>query len=113
VPYKTFKFAQLSKEHQGEIVGNLGRKVAQGTVWKLIPDFSVDHAAALADVTSIQIFDEDIKSMISAIKHQGKVTRPILIDELNEECPWIEGRHRSLASQEMGLKKILTLYRVE
>lgn len=110
---KTFRFAELNREHQGEIVGNLGRKVAQGTVWKLVPDFPVDHAAALADVTAIQIFDDDIESLIEGIKHQGKVTRPILIDELDEEGAWMEGKHRSLASQQMGLKTIPALYRVE
>jgi hypothetical protein len=111
--YKTFKFSELSREHQGEIVGNLGRKVAQGTVWELVPDFPVDNAAALADDTAIQIFDDDVESLIEGIKHQGKVTRPILIDELDEERPWMEGRHRSIASQQMGLKTIPALYRIE
>lgn len=112
-PEKIFRFSELSREHQGEIVGNLGRKVSRSTVWQLVPDFPVDHAAALADDTGIQIFDDDIESLIERIKHQGKVTRPILIDELDEEAPWMEGRHRSLASQEMGLKTIPTLYRIE
>jgi hypothetical protein len=111
--YKTFKFLELDREHQGEIVGNLGRKVAKDTVWELIPDYPVDAAAALADATAIQIFDDDIESIIEGIKHQGKVTRPILIDELDEEASWMEGRHRSLASQEMGLETIPALVRIE
>jgi len=112
-PDATYTFAELDREHQGEIVGNLGRKVAQQTVWKFVPDFPVDAAAALADDTAIQIFDHDIESIVEAIKHQGGVKRPILIDELDEDESWMEGRHRSLASQEMGLKTIPALYRVE
>lgn len=112
-PEKTFRFSELSREHQGEIVGNLGRKVAQKTVWQLVPDFPVDQAAALAADTSIQIFDDDVESLVRQIKHQGQVTRPILIDELDEEGAWMEGRHRSFASQEMSLKTIPALYRVK
>lgn len=112
---KIFKFSELNREHQGEIVANLGPKVAQGTAWELVPDYPVDAAAALADATSIQIFDEDIESLIEAIKHQGKVTRPILIDELDEDEDrhWMEGRHRSFASQQMRLETIPALVRIE
>lgn len=113
VPDETYTFVELDHEHQGEIVGNLGRKVAQQTSWKFVPDFPVDAAAALADDTAIQIFDEDLEFMIAAIKRQGKVTRPILIDTLDEDSAWMEGRHRSFASQEMRLKTIPALYRVE
>lgn len=113
VPEETYTFAELDREYQGEIVGNLGRKVAPQTVWKFVPDFEVGYAAALADDTAIQIFDDDMEAMIEAIKHQGKVTRPILIDELDEDRVWMEGRHRSLASQEIGLKTIPVLYRIE
>lgn len=112
-PEKTFRFSDLSREHQGEIVGNLGHKVAQQTVWKMVPHFPVDQAAALAWDTSIQIFDHDVESLVRQIEHQGKVTRPILIDDLDEEGAWMEGRHRSIASQEMGLKTIPALYRIE
>lgn len=112
-PNKIFKFSELGQEHKSEIVGNLGRKVAEKTMWALIPDYPVDQAAALADDTSIQIFDRDVESIIEAIKHQGKVTRPILIDDLDEDRAWMEGRHRSFASQEMGLKTIPALYRIE
>jgi len=112
-PEKTFRFAELGREHQVEIVGNLGRKVAQNTVWELVPDFSVDSAAALAWDTSIQIFDEDVEDLVEGIKRQGKVTRPILIDELDEDAPWMEGRHRAIASEELGLKTIPALYRIE
>lgn len=112
-PVKVFRFSELNREHQGEIIGNLGRKVAQKTVWELVPDYPVDAAAALADATAIQIFDDDVESLIEGIKHQGKVIRPILIDELDEDAPWMEGRHRSFASQEMGLKTIPALVRVE
>jgi hypothetical protein len=114
VPDATYTFSELDREHQGEIVGNMGRKLALLTSWKFVPDYPVDAAAALADDTAIQIFDHDIESIIDAIKHQGGVKRPILIDELNEdESPWMEGRHRSLASQEMGLKTIPALVRIE
>jgi hypothetical protein len=115
IPNKVYKFSELDQEHQGEIVGNLGRKVAKQTTWRFIPDYPVDAAAALADETAIQIFFRDIESMIDAIKHQGKVTRPILIDELDEDEDrhWMEGRHRSFASQEMRLKVIPALVREE
>ncbi len=111
-PKDTFAFSELGREHQVEIVGNLGRKVAERTIWKLVPDFPVDAAAALADSTSIQIFDSDVQDVMDGIRRKGKVTRPILIDETGEEA-WMEGRHRSFASQELGLKTIPALYRVE
>lgn len=109
---KQYRFSELDHQHQVEVIGNLGRKVAETTVWKYVPDFSVDHAAALADDTSIQIFDADIKSLVEGIGREGKVIRPILIDESDEDAPWMEGRHRSLASQEMGLKTIPALVRI-
>lgn len=108
-----YLFSELDKEHQIEIVGNLGRKVAEQTVWQLIPDFPVDQAAATAWDTSITIFDSDVESVMSQIEHQGKVIRPILIDDLDEESVWMEGRHRSIASEELGLKTIPALYRIE
>lgn len=109
---KQYRFSELDHEHQLEVIGNLGRKIAETTVWEYVSDYPVDPAAALADVTSIQIFDSDIESLIEAIKRRGKVTRPILIDELDEDASWMEGRHRSLASQEMGLKTIPALVRI-
>jgi len=39
--------------------------------------------------------------------------RPILIDDLNEGHIWMEGRHRSIASEKLGLKTIPALYRIE
>lgn len=110
---KTLRFSELDKEYQNEIVGNLGREVAQKTIWKLVPDFPVDEAAALAWDTSITIFDRDVESLALQIEYQGKVTRPILIDTLDEEDIWMEGRHRSIASEKLGLKTIPALYRVE
>jgi hypothetical protein len=112
-PEKTLKFSELSREHQVEIVGNLGPEVAQRTLWRLIPDFPVDHAAALAWDTSVMIFDADIESIMEQIERKGGVHRPILIDDLDEEDQWMEGRHRSIASQKMGLKTIPALYRLE
>jgi len=109
---KTFRFAELSREHQGEIVGNLGRQIAQSTVWGLV-DYPVDAAAALADGTSIQIFDDDVEAVKSAIQHEGRITRPILIDETDEHGAWMEGRHRSFAAQELRMKTIPALVRVE
>jgi hypothetical protein len=110
---KTFRFSELGREHQAEIAGNLGLKTAKETVWKLVPDFPVDQAAALAWDTSIQIFDDDVDSVARQIEREGKVTRPILIDDLSEEHTWMEGRHRSIASEKLGLKTIPALYRIE
>lgn len=95
------------------MVGNLGREVAEKTVWQLVPDYPIDQAAALAWDTSVTIFDADVHSVASRIEHAGKVLRPILIDDLDEDHPWMEGRHRSIASEELGLKTIPALVRVK
>jgi len=108
-----YLFSELDQEYQREIVGNLGRKVAKQTVWQLVPDFPVDQALAIAWDTSITIFDRDVESLMRQIERQGQVLRPILVDEVNEEGVWMEGRHRSIASAELGLKTIPALYRVE
>jgi hypothetical protein len=111
---RTYLFSELDKEHQIEIIGNLDdRKVAEKTVWKLVPDFPVDQASAMAWDTSVIIFDADVESVMEQIKRKGGVQRPILIDDLDEEDQWMEGRHRSIASEELGLKTIPALYRIE
>lgn len=105
-------FLDLDREHQREVIGNLGREVAERTVWELVPDYPVDQAAAWAWDTSITIFDRDIESVMDGIKRAGKVLRPILIDDLDEEGVWMEGRHRAIASEELGLKTIPALVRI-
>jgi len=52
---KTFRFSDLEKEHQIEIIGNLGRKVAEKTVWELIPDFPVDPDAKIFSRSSTPV----------------------------------------------------------
>jgi hypothetical protein len=111
---REYKFSELDPEHQLEIVGNLGiKKLAEKTVWKMIPDFPVSQAAALAWDTSIQIFEGDVMSIAQEIEREGKVLRPILIDDTDEGNVWMEGRHRSIASEELGFKTIPALYRIE
>jgi hypothetical protein len=110
---KRYRFSELDREHQIEIIGNLGRAVAQKTVWELVPDFPVNEATAWAWDTSVTIFDHDVESVKQEIEREGKVLRPILIDTLNESSIWMEGRHRSIASEELGLKTIPALYRIE
>jgi hypothetical protein len=113
---RTYLFSELGKQHQNEIVGNLGREVAEKTVWELVPDYPVDEAAAWAWDTAIMIHDDDVESLMGRIKRQG-VLRPILIDTLHAdeegEGVWMEGRHRSIASEQLGLKTIPALYRIE
>lgn len=110
---KKYRFADLGKEHQFEIIGNLGREVAKKTVWDLVQDYPVDLAAAMAWDSSIVISDARVQSTVEKIKHTGKVLRPILIDDLDEDSRWMEGRHRSMASEELGFKTIPALVRIK
>jgi len=111
---KRYRFSDLDREHQIEVIGNLGtRKVAEKTVWELVPDFPVNIAAGMAWDTSIMIADDRVDSVARKIENQGKVVRPILVDDLDEGYVWMEGRHRSIASEKLGLKTIPALYRIE
>lgn len=110
---KQYRFSDLDREHQIEVIGNLGRPAAEKTVWKLVPDFPVNLAAAMAWDTSVVIFDQRVESVARKIEHAGKVLRPILIDDLYEDSPWMEGRHRSIASEKMGLETIPALVRIK
>jgi len=110
---KLYKFSEMGEEHQDEITGNLGLKLARKTVWELVQDYPVDQAVALAWDTSVTIFDRDVESVRWQIESEGKVTRPILIDGLNEGSVWMEGRHRSIASEALGLKTIPAFVRVK
>lgn len=110
---KQYRFSDLDREHQIEVIGNLGRPAAKKTVWKLVPDFPVEAATAMAWDTSVMIFDNRVESTVRKIEQAGKVLRPILIDDLDEDAPWMEGRHRSVASEELGLKTIPALVRIE
>jgi hypothetical protein len=112
-PQSVYKFSEMGEEHQDEITGNLGQKLARKTAWELVPDFPVDQAVALTWDTSVTIFDRDVESVKWQIESEGKVTRPILIDALDEESIWMEGRHRSLASEALGLKTIPAFVRVK
>jgi hypothetical protein len=109
---KQYRFSDLDREHQVEVIGNLGTR-ARKTVWELVPDFPVDLAAAMAWDTSVLIFDDHVESVVRKIEQAGKVLRPILIDDLDEDYAWMEGRHRSIASENMGLKTIPALVRVK
>jgi hypothetical protein len=110
---KHYKFSELSKEHQIEVIGNIGLAVAaEKTVWELVPDYPVDLAAGMAWDTSVMIFDDRVESTADKIRRAGKVLRPILIDDLDEDSPWMEGRHRSIASEKLGLKTIPALVRI-
>lgn len=110
---KQYRFSELDREHQAEVIGNLGREEARKTVWEFVPEFPTDQAAALAWDTSIQIFDDDVASVKRQIEHQGKVTRPILVDDLDKDGPWMEGKHRAIASAELRLRTIPALVRIE
>lgn len=62
--------------------------------------------------TSVVIFDSHVESVLRDIEHAGKVLRPILIDDLDEDEPWMEGRHRAIASEKLGLRTIPALVRI-
>lgn len=109
---KQYRFSDLDREHRIEVIGNLGRKVAEKTVWRLVPDYPVNLATGMAWDTSVTIADDDVESVMREIEHAGKVLRPILIDDLDEDSVWMEGRHRSIASEELGLKTIPALVRI-
>lgn len=108
-----YSFSELQPQHRMEVTANLGDKTARKTVWELVPDYPVDAAATLAWDTSISIFDHDIESLMGQIKDAGEVLRPIIIDELDYDAPWMEGHHRAIASEELGLKTIPALIRIE
>ncbi len=111
---KRYRFSDLGQEHQIEVIGNVGiRSVAEETVWELVPDYPVDLAAGMAWDTSILIFDGRVESVVRKIEQDGKVLRPILIDAIDEDSPWMEGRHRSIASEKLGLKTIPALVRIK
>lgn len=109
---KRIRFSDLDREHQIEVIGNLGRKAAGKTAWNLVPDFPVDLATAMAWDTSVVIFDMRVQSTVRAIEHEGKVLRPILVDDLDADAVWMEGRHRAIASEALGLKTIPALVRI-
>ena len=111
---KRYRFSELGQEHQIEVIGNIGiRSSAEETVWELVPDYPVDLATAMAWYTSILIFDGRVESVVDRIRQAGKVLRPILIDDLDEDSPWMEGRHRSIASEKLGLSTIPALVRIK
>lgn len=109
---KNITFSDLDREHQVEVAGNLGRTVAEKTAWQLVSDYPVDQAAAMAWDTSVVIYDSRIESLARQIEDAGKVLRPIMIDDLDAGSSWMEGRHRAIASEKLGLKTIPVLLRI-
>lgn len=111
---KKYRFLDLDREHQLEILGNLSNdKAAKKSMWVFVSDYPVELATAIAWDTSVTIVDEHVESLVFMIDHKGKVRRPILIDDLNEDSVWMEGRHRSIASEELGFKTIPAFVRVK
>ena len=113
---KYYLFSELDQEHQRAVVANLGRGAAKKTVWRLMSDFPVDQAAAIAWDTSLVIHDRDVESEVAQIEILGEVRRPVLIDQLHAldvEDIWMEGKHRAIASEKLGLKTIPALVRIE
>lgn len=110
---KEYKFKDLDAEHQAEVRSNVGDKAAKKTVWTFVPDYPVSAAAALAWDTSIVIMDDRVDDVLSQIRDAGEVLRPILIDDLDPDSSWMEGHHRSIASEELGLKTIPALVRIK
>lgn len=109
---RKYRFSDLDREHQLEVIGNIGtRAAAEKTVWRLVPDFPVELATAMAWDTSIMIFDDHVEAVAARIEREG-VLRPILVDDLDEGNAWMEGRHRSIASEKLGFKTIPALVRI-
>jgi hypothetical protein len=110
---KYYKFADLEREHQWEVAGQLGRRLAARTVWELHPRFPTEGAAAIAWDASVTVSERRVREVKLALEAGGSL-RPILIDALDENRePWIEGIHRSIAASELGLETIPALLRVE
>lgn len=110
---RQYRLSDLAEEHRLEVIGNIGLADASKSVWEFVPDYPVDLAAGLALDTSCIIFDWRVESVKGQIRQAGKVLRPILIDDLHEDAPWMEGHHRALASEWLKLKTIPALVRVE
>ena len=108
---RTIPFSKLTPEHQDEIVGNLGEKVAESTRWQLDEKFPTEFAASMAWDTSVVMSDYRIRSLAAQIESSGTV-RPILVDDLDVEEAWMEGRHRAIAAESIGMKTIPALVRV-
>ena len=104
-----YKFSELGAEHQGEVVGHLGRKAAASTRWELVRDFPIENAVALASDLSVMVSDHRVRSVVLGLEAGGKF-RPILVDEIGD--PWIEGIHRSFAAEELGYGSVPALVRV-
>lgn len=111
---KHYRFSELDPEHQREVLWHLDRKLATKTVWEFVPKFPAEEAAGFAWDISVMVHDSHVEAVKRAIKDEG-ILRPILIDNLeeNDDKWWMEGIHRSIAANEIGLKTVPVLLRVE
>lgn len=108
---KTRKFSEMDSEHKEEIVSQLGRNAAQKTQWEFHKKFPTEAAAALASDVSVMISDRRVRDVVMGLEAGGEF-RPILIDDLGEDGPWMEGIHRSIAAEELGLKFLPAFVRI-
>lgn len=109
---KTYTFHDLPREHQLEVVGQMGKKNARTTVWRLEKEYPTDAAAAFAWDMSVMVYDSRVDAVVAGLEAGGDF-RPILIDDLVDGDGWIEGIHRAIAAQKMGRKTVPVLLRVK
>jgi hypothetical protein len=108
---KIYKFSEMSRDHKREIVGQLGRKAAPKTSWEFVQKFPTEAASALANDVAIIISDRRVRAVVLGLK-AGNALQPILIDDLSEGNEWVEGIHRSIAAQELGMKFVPVFVRI-
>ena len=108
---RRLKFAELQPEHQREILSHLKRGEAESTVWELVPKFPVNEAAAFAWDMSVVVSERRVRDVVLGLASGNKL-RPILMDSTNEDAPWIEGIHRSVAAERLKRKTMPALVRV-
>jgi hypothetical protein len=109
---RTYKFREMDKLHQQEIVWNLGERLAKETAWKFVRKYPVQEAVALTDDVGVLLSDRRVMDVVSGLQAGGKF-RPVLIDEIDEKGSWMEGMHRSIAAEELGMDFLPAFVRVE
>lgn len=116
IPGRVYLFSELGREHQREVEENLDKQTARTTRWVFDPEFPTEHVVVLAIDTKhpTTVRRENVLSVSLAIIERGGVIRPILVDDRDRNGGWwwMEGRHRSLAAEMLGMKTVPVLRRV-
>lgn len=110
-----FKFSDLDARYRKDILDWVAPGEARDSVWELreispkevYTKFTQDYFWNQTDYPD----DDKVKKLEKLIGKSG-FTRPILIDEVHTDGPWLEGLHRTSAAYGLRLKAIPVLYRV-